>query len=280
MLNETKVEVTEISPENKEFLENLPNIGKLLVDDSLPVNKEFLHNIDSVGEHEPNWHQFGIITHTKEFVNSMTNTALADCKQWGAETDSLDDMIGNKTKRDLITTASVFHDLGKFARGQKDENGVLEPDYSGHEAKSEEIIRNGLAKQYLLKHNYTEEQIEYIARCAGLHYELGKMRGKAKESDLGYSIAFANSELCRGACGQIAEKNPDFNLEIGLLFLSDSLAKTDIQIDAESDDEIEAKTEEVQAIMQERKLNSKLIGAVKQSPVNIAVAKAYLQGLG
>lgn len=101
------------------------------------------------------------------------------------------------------------------------------PDYKGHEGKSKALIQeNGDVQNLLQKEcGLSNSQISYIADCVGFHYELGKIRNKAKETYLGYFIAFAKSEQCKEACDEIASKFPEYKEEIGILFLCDSLAK-------------------------------------------------------
>jgi len=271
----------ELSPENRRFIEDLPAFAKGAVDPSLEVNQNFLNNLDSPEEHgASNWHQFGILTHTRKFVESLRDKTAKFQEQWGIDLSSLDNMIGNKTKNDLLMTASIFHDIGKFTRGEKIKDGRVLPDYKGHEAKSESIIRDGFLREVLIRENYSEEQIEYIARCAGLHYELGKLREVAKRMDLGYTIAFARSEECMKACREIILNSGDYALEAGLLFLADSLSKTDLIINANNDTEIESQTAELEEYLKENDLNPSLINYLKQVPVNIAVARTYFEVLG
>lgn len=266
----------------QKLLNDLPEIAKTIIENR-PENDNFKVNPDDPNEHDLNWHQFGIITHTKksyEFYQTLVQEYL---KQWGISNcinEKLSEQIDGKTKAELLQISIVLHDLGKFARGFKEE-GRLKPDYKGHEAKSEKLImedeqiRNCLQKTYAL----TDSQIIYIARCTALHYELGKMRDEAKKSDVGYSIAFTESEKCREVCGEIASEFSEFKEEIGILFLCDFLAKTDIIIYAKTDQEIEEQTLEIEQTIQERGLHPKLIAAIKQRPVNIANAKRYLENI-
>ncbi len=262
------------------LLDELPRLAVGLIEER-PENAHFKENPDDPVEHDAVWHQFGIITHTRKFAEFYRTEAQEYFQKWGlSETvaSKLSGQIDGKTKEELLRTSIPLHDLGKFARGFKDKDGKLEPDYKGHEAKSESIIRENPEIRGLLQQTYglTDGQVDYIARCAGLHYELGKMRDAAKKSELGFTIAFAQSEGCRQACQEIASGFPEFQTEIGILFLCDNLAKTDVRIDAETDEEIESQSPQIEQALQSRGLNPKLIGGVKQRPVNIAIAKEYL----
>lgn len=147
-----------------------------------------------------------------------------------------------------------------------------------HEAASGRIIRSQEFSG-MLKQNYglTDAQIEYIARCAELHYELGIVRDEAKKSDFGYTLAFAKSDVFRDQAKQLMAQHPGFQLEVGMLFVGDSLAKTDIRIGGNTDEQIELQDASIQDALKKRGLNPKLIKAVKQLPVNIAVAEAYFK---
>jgi hypothetical protein len=66
-------------------------------------------------------------------------------------------------------------------------------------------------------------------------------------------------------------------MEIGLLFLVDSLAKTDITIQGQNDGQLMSKQERAEQEIQKRDIPTELINSVMQKPVNIAVAKKYLE---
>lgn len=263
------------------LLEKLPEIAKNIIE-VRPENENFIKNPDAPEEHVVNWHQFGIITHTRVVLEAYVKDVPKFCDQWNVR-----DKINNKfcvkidgiTKHDLIKIGIILHDIGKFARNLKNENGKIEHNFYGHEAISENLII--LKDSYihdLLKNtlNLTIHQIDYIGRIAGLHFELGKSRDTAIKLALGYSIAFSKTEECEQSCLYIASKYPDFKEEIGILFLCDSLGKTDIRINAESDKQIEKYKIYIHQILKKRNLNPKLIAAIKQLPINVAITKKYL----
>ena len=247
----------------------------------IPENEKFKKNIDSVEEHKPEWHQFGIITHTKKFAEAFKNQTKNYLQEWGFEdqvNQVLQEKIDDKTKEELILISIAFHDLGKIARGYKDNNGQRVPDYAGHEAKSEELLLNNPELQKLLRsYALTDAQIKYIARCAGLHFELGKIRKAAKKTALKYTLAFTESPEFVQESKNIAAEYPDYKTEIGLLFLCDNLAKTDLTITANSDTEIEAQTTVIKEEIKRRGLHPDLLAAAKQNPINIAVAREYFE---
>ena len=265
----------------KELLAKLPELARRVMDDR-PENENFRLNPDDPKEHVARWHQFGIITYTGVFSQVYKNEAQEYLKRWKLDSkieQKLSEQIDGKSKGELLHISIVFHDLGKFARNFKEKNGKLSHNFYGHEATSEKLINEDEFIYNLLSKTYelTPKQIVYIGRCAGLHFELGKARDATRKTDMGYTIVFANSDACQESCKEIADIFPEYNVEIGILYLCDSLAKTNVRIDAESDEEIEEQTEKIEQIIKERNLNPYLIGAIKQLPVNLAIVRKYLK---
>ncbi|EKD56632.1 MAG: Metal dependent phosphohydrolase [uncultured bacterium] len=267
----------------QDLLHRLPELAKSVMLD-IPENDNFKQNPDDPDEHNPGWHQFGIITHSEKFVNSFDIEAQEYFQKWGIKekiNQKISEQIDGKTKKELLRISMILHDLGKFARSFTHKDNKFKPNFTDHEAKSEELIKGNEQIQTLLKNDYklTENQIKYIARCAGLHFELGKTKRAAKKSESGYNLVFAEGENCKEACIEIAQRYPDFKEEMGILFLCDSLSKTDVRINAGTDSEIEKQSQQIESVIQSRGLNPKLIAAIKQRPVNIAVAKTYFDNV-
>lgn len=265
------------------LLTMLPDIARMIIVNR-PENENFKQNPDDPNEHVANWHQFGIITHTSFFLKSFESEAQEHFKSWNINRRieaKLQERIDGVTKLELLKISIIFHDIGKFARNFEESNGIIEHNFYGHEALSEKLINENDFVHSLLKDTFsiTEAQIKYIARCAGLHFELGKARNSARASSQGYSISFANSAQCKESCNEIATNFPEFKEEIGILFLCDNLAKTNIRIDVDNDDDILNKTQYIENILLERKLNPHLISAIKQLPVSIAIARKYLDSI-
>ena len=247
----------------------------------IPENQSFIAHPDDPAEHKPKWHQFGIITHTRKFADQYERVLHHYIKEWGVEkvvNDYLNTTIDGISKKDLLRMSIPFHDVGKFAgRFFEMENGKSSAHFNGHEALSETLIReNENIQHFFISHGLSDLQIDYIARCAGLHYELGKIKKTLKNKGVDFTIAFTKSQDCKDYCLASMEEHPDFKVEMGVLFLCDSLAKTDIILDACSDEEIATQSEKVAKMVAEQGLHPKLADAIKQVPVNIGFARIYL----
>ncbi|MBO7491670.1 MAG: hypothetical protein J6T59_04440 [Bacteroidales bacterium] len=276
-INQNLLIIPRVMEEAFEFLKN--NASKFIKD--TPENQSFIANPDAPAEHKPKWHQFGIITHTRKFAYHYDHTLPQYLKEWGLCKKMnvyLDDEIDRISKNDLLRLSIPFHDLGKFTgRFIKMENGQPNAHFNGHEKLSEELIRgNRDVRQFFVSQGLTDLQIDYIAQCAGLHYELGKIRDIPKKRGEKFTIAFIQSQECKDYCLTSMKEHPGFKVEMGILYICDSLAKTDIIIEAESDEEIAAKSDEVAKMVSEKGLHPKLSNAIMQLPVNIAFAHRYL----
>lgn len=264
----------------RKLLDDLTSMALDIIPD-VKDNKNFKKNPDCPLEHQPEWHQFGIVTHTKKFVQFCQTEAAGYLKKWGVYaqfSNHLAETIDGKSKFDLLMTSIPLHDIGKFDRDFIWNDGISKADYSGHEEKSKKLIlENPKICNKLRIYGLNKSQVKYIASCAGNHYRLGILRNEAKESRLGYTIKFVDSIQCQKACDEVAQKYPEFCIEIGILFLCDSLAKTDIKINAKTDLQIERKTQYAVKKIQKAGLNQALLAAVKQRPVNIALARRFLQ---
>jgi hypothetical protein len=81
---------------------------------------------------------------------------------------------------------------------------------------------------------------------------LAYLRDSVKDIPGGFCIAFTQSLKFKSGADHLLTKHPDFQLELGLMYLSDSLAKNEIRSSAKTDVEIAASDAEV------HRLNSEL----------------------
>ncbi|MEQ8171852.1 MAG: HD domain-containing protein, partial [Candidatus Eremiobacterota bacterium] len=193
------------------------------LDLSIKENQDFLNNPDDVNHQKPEWHQFGIITHTKMVEKAFREELPVYLNRWGIRDITerhLNEEIDGIKKRDLFIMTIILHDTGKFkVRTMKKKNGLIKYSFKPHEKASGEIIRS---VKHILKKDFclTEGQIEYIARCAELHFELGLLRYTGKASKTGFNREFIYSEVFKNTVLEFISKNPDFKWEIGLFFLA------------------------------------------------------------
>lgn len=210
-------------------------------------NASFLELPDAREQHQTQWHQWGILTHTRRFLRHYDEDIPRYLSSWNLS-DQVDAVlmqgIDGISKRDLLRASILLHDIGKFsARRQRRDRFH----FAHHEKQSGEIIR---AELNLLAMGFTPSQTEYIARTAEDHFVLGIVRKAARERGE-YDEAFAHSALFRTLSLRIKAAHPDDFVEVGILFLGDSLAKVDPASGPER--------------------------AVSQYNVNIAVAREYLR---
>ena len=247
-------------------------------------NQRFYDDPDDALEHIPIYHQWGIITHSKKFQEYFQGEVFSLLKKWQIES-SVSDLLAEKidgiSKRDLLNILILAHDTGKFQvrNWRLDRLGRLQANFRPHEEASGTVIRNFIAPHLQQKYHFTPAQTEYIARGAELHYVLGIMRNEAKKSELGYNFRFLHSSRFLEIVEKIIKDYHSFALEIGLLFLGDSLAKNEFRLEAETDEEIQRQQQKAARMLAEHQppLPPELVFAVKQMPINIKVVELYLK---
>ncbi len=267
--------------------ETLEGIGRNLVPNQCDLDKEFREHLDDPHHHFLSWHQWGIRTHSEKCYEFFMTTAVDLLKNW----EMLDEVqlhmskVVNKYNLfELFCLSIPFHDVGKYASCM---NGDCR-DHTGHEGISGELISNENRRIYkfLRNANLSHEEILYVSLLGTKHFELGKIRYSLRErteqgESVGYNLKYINSPDFLTDVAQIVEENADIAIELGLWFLIDSLAKTDIVIAAESDEEIQQQEPLARALVEEKFQSgeipsTKLTKAVLQRPVNITFAKRYL----
>ena len=263
----------------------LPELARNVIKHHLhdgPARERFLLNPDDPAEHEPRWHQFGIVTHNVRAAATYREEIPTYLDEWGLSGDVapyLEQQIDGTPRGELLDVGLLFHDIGKFAaRTSVERNGATAFSFAEHACFSGSIIRSRLFDFLSTDLDMSPAQREYIATCGDRHYDLATVRNAAKGSVTGYSIAFTSSDDFHDGAQQIQDEQPAFAPEIGILFLADNLSKTDVRLaDVETDEDIEAQMVEIPEMLREQGLNPGLVQAVRQLPVNIAVARQYLE---
>lgn len=242
------------------------------------------------GEHAPDWHELGIIKHSEEYLRYISledgDESTGLLKSWRLYDDvkeKLAEGVDGTSKHDNLKVAAIFHDLGKFTKRRvRYERGIKRATFGGHEAESGRIVREELA-QSMRKEGFTPAQIEYIARCTELHFELGKLRHRHKEGDpIGqatYTMALTQTDAFERGILAIQDENPDLALEMGLMFMADSLSKLrdSNHWHALDDEDIARRRALMPSLLRATRQDQRLATAILQLPVNMATARRYLQ---
>lgn len=249
-------------------------------------SKPWGHDIDDSKEHAEKWHQHGIVTHSLEFEKAIDRTMPEYLEKWGLANKAdevLSERIDGSTKRQLLQIASLLHDIGKFTARKTDSDNPSKWHFDGHDDDSGKIILGELhgkgvaysANERLKEFGLTDKQIEYVAKLAKHHFELGKVRKGLKEKD-GYTIAWTTTPEFKEVAQEIIDNNSDIALEIGLMFIADGLSKTEVYSTGETDEAVESQRSQLEGELKEKNLNPNLINQALQMPVNMKVAQAYL----
>lgn len=289
--NIEKIKKIEVNKDPEEIVESIANklssLAKNLIfqnqDLSKDLNRTFFENPDDPKEHGAKWHQWGIITHTKMSLKAYEEEIPQYLDQWGL-LDKIklktSEKIDNFNKNQLLKIAILFHDLGKFSERKlkNNQNNLVSFSFKNHEIASGKIIRSPeFSETIKQEYGLTDSQIEYVAQCAEMHFELGYLRDKAKKTNVGYTIDFVNSDMFNEDLKKFYLDHQKLYMEMGILFFADFLGKTDIRIEARTDQEIETKNHLIQQLLEERELNSGLIYNIKQLPINFLVVERYLK---
>ncbi len=197
-------------------------IGRHL-DLSRPENQSFLAQPDGRSQHQTQWHQWGILTHTRVFLQHYCDSIPALLRGWHIKEAvdlRLSQPIDGVPRSELLKAAILLHDIGKF--GARTRSGDRFH-FFRHEDLSGSIIRNELD---LTAFGFTALQAEYIAHAAEDHFVLGVLRKHARDAG-SYDNQFPFTARFARLARDIRDTHPDDAVEIGVLFLGDSLAKVD-----------------------------------------------------
>ena len=243
--------MTDIDRISSELDRDLPAIARRVIQQYLepadPGTQAFLREPDGREHHQTEWHRWGIITHTRVFLRQFDHDIpqlLRDWSLWREVHRVLSRKVDGVRRWDLLRVSIVLHDIGKFG-ARRHSNGKYH--FSGHESLSGEIIREQLD---LARYGLTAAQIEYIAHTAEDHFVLGRVRREARQAGW-YDEMFVASEQFGRIAKQISCEHPLDFVEIGVMFLGDSLAKIEPGHGPQR--------------------------AAGQHPVNMAVARRYLE---
>lgn len=271
-----------------ELYQELPDYATKLIRGRLyrqagdPYRERFAADPDDPLMHAPKWHQWGIVTHTRQVGEHFDERLPQKLREWFGE-QAADSRLGLKTesvdgysKWDLLLTSVPTHDWGKFTVRRLRSGSRPDFRFGGHERESGELVRS--RSGWFARRGVADSALEYIARCSELHFELGKVRDFANVLG-GYHLAWVRSDSFVEAVGNVTRMCPGFEREIGLFFLADNWGKTDLlaAVECHSDEAIQGMGESLEARIQERGLHPNLIQCALQLPVNTAVGRRYLE---
>lgn len=218
-----------ISPRAERLLaridRDLPELANVLIPRAPSASPRFLAAPDAPAEHKPEWHQFGIITHTRHFVAALRDAVpRALCRvdpTIAARVERyLDGQLGDFTRRELLLVAGYWHDVGKFTTRTQGRRGDWR--FIGHAHDSARLITGedaaasaGLGARYGLD----AQQIAFVARLADLHY--APMELKLALDRAGGAI------VGRDVYAEIAAQLGAEGYAVCCLFWADCLAKGD-----------------------------------------------------
>ncbi|HEY8597485.1 MAG TPA: hypothetical protein VIL85_03585 [Thermomicrobiales bacterium] len=204
--------------------QDLPDLAQALIPSSPSASPRFLAAPDHPAEHKPEWHQFGIITHTRHFVAALRDAVPRAIRRVDPTIAArveryLDGQLGDLSRRELLLIAGYWHDVGKFTTRTRGRRGDWR--FIGHAHDSARLVTGeaatggGLGARYGLD----AAQIAFVARLADLHY--APMELKLALDRAGGAIAG------RDVYAEIAAQLGAEGYAVCCLFWADCLAKGD-----------------------------------------------------
>lgn len=158
---------------------DLPALARMLIPHAPFTSARFLANPDDPGEHKPEWHQYGIITHTRRFVAALREEVPGALYQIDPAIAArvVHDFVGridDLSRWELLLVAGYWHDIGKFTTRTPGRRGDWR--FIGHAHDSARLIVNGEGGGLGARYGLTAAQTAYVARLAELHYAPMEMK--------------------------------------------------------------------------------------------------------
>ena len=255
-----------------EVLEDqLPEIVKKIAEDNnvLP----YIENPDFLEPRLYPWHQFGLLTHTKQVRKIFLREIDEKLKKWGLSAkieEKLSEKIEKIEKKKLLEISIPLHDLGKILV-----YGSTELDRE-HELVSANLLSQDFLRTKLQNFGLSEAHINYIAKCIETHNILGKQLRNILKHAGNLRLDYVSESNIKPLCVELSKKYKDIKIEIGIFFFCDLLGKTSIRLDCKTDLELQNKEQEIEQTLKEKHLQPELKKAVMQLPVNLKLIKTYL----
>ena len=201
---------------------DLPTLARELIPQSPSVSARFLERPDDPGEHKPEWHQYGIITHTRQFVVALRDAVPGALRRIdpaiAARAEAyfatpLDDL----TRWEVLLVAGYWHDVGKFTTRTIGRRGDWR--FIGHAHDSARLIAAGPDGGLGARYGLTATQTAFVARLADLHYAPMELK---LALDRGGGVPMG-----RDVYGEIAATLGTAGYAVCALFWADCLSKGD-----------------------------------------------------
>ncbi len=152
---------------------DLPALARELIPQAPSVSARFLERPDDPGEHKPEWHQYGIITHTRQFVVALREAVPGALRRIDPAIAAraaayFATPIDDLTRWELLLVAGYWHDAGKFTTRTIGRRGDWR--FIGHAHDSARLIVAGPDSGLGARYGLTAAQTTFVARLADLHY--------------------------------------------------------------------------------------------------------------
>ncbi len=208
---------------------DLPALARDLIPLSPTATPAFLADPDHPDEHKPEWHEFGIITHTRQLVAALPDavpTALRaiDPTIAGRVDDYLSGAIDGLSRRDLTLVAGYWHDIGKFTSRTLGRRGDWR--FRGHAHESARLITGeyeGFSDGIGARYGLSRAQIAYVTRLADLHYAPMELKLALRRAAAG--VPSDDPAADATAYRTIAERLGAEGYAVCCIFWADCLAK-------------------------------------------------------
>lgn len=230
---------------------------------------EYVKNPDFKDIRLNEWHQYGLLTHTRKVRQAFLfelNPLLINWGLYPAIERYLSKDINGIDKKELFEASIIIHDLGKIVCLHERGENIK------HEVASAELVDEEFLKDKLTKYGLNRKQLDYLKTCVKTHDVFGRqIRNELKESGK-LNLEYLAEKEVRKICQNLALKYSDVGLEIGLFFICDSLGKLNGKLYSENEREI---------IKQLKKngLPLDLKSGILQHPINMELSRVYLNEL-
>lgn len=238
--------------------------------------KEYIENPDFLEKRLVKWHQFGLVSHSKRvrkiFLNDLKYFIL-EKNLYEKIHNNLTEKVNGIAKKTLLEISIPLHDLGKIIVLR--DKGLNRE----HEFHSEKLLYENFLKSKLKSLGLSDQHFRYISKYVKNHDIVGKKIRDKLKSEGNLNLESLSTKEVFEKCRKVASEYSDIKTELGIYYFCDSFGKTDILIDADTNEEIFRQEKNIERTLEKRNLSNHLKYAVMQLPVNIKLAEIYLKSI-